>query len=101
MSDVKDAQSGASFAGDLTITVSRSTCIFETNAIPNHDFNDGGSFATHVSAQKDRYEMPADPEIANRVTELILGDDAIFVNGVKLDLLATACYDVGNEPLGR
>ena len=45
VSDVKDVQSGTSFAGDLTITVSGGTCIFETNAIPNHDFNDGGNFA--------------------------------------------------------
>ena len=28
-------------------------------------------------------------------------DNAIFLNGVKLDLLAAACYGVGPEPLGK
>ena len=101
VSDVMDVQRGTSFAGDLTITLSGGTCMFETNAIPSHDFNDGGSFATVVSAQNVSYEMTATPAIAGVATELILGDDAIFLNGVKLDLLAAACYDVGNEPLGR
>ena len=38
---------------------------------------------------------------AASITSLVLGDDALFLNGVKLDLLAAACYDVGAEPLGR
>ena len=101
VSDVMDVQSGAAFTGDLTITLAAGTCVFETNAIPNHDFTDGGSFATVTSAQNDRYEMTATPAIAGSVSPLILGDDAILLNGVKLDLLAAACYDVGNEPLGR
>jgi hypothetical protein len=101
VSDVMDVQSGVSFAGDLTISLTGGTCVFETNAIPNHNFNDGGSFATPTSAQNDRYEMPATASTAGSVSPLILGDDAIFLNGVKLDLLAAACYDVGNEPLGR
>ena len=100
-SSVRDVQSGSSFAGDLTITVVGDKCIFATNAIPNHDFNDGGRFATPVSAQNVSYEIPAIPTAAANVTPLVLGDDAIFLNGVKLDLLAAACYDVGSEPLGR
>ena len=40
--------------------------------------------------------------MASSATALMLGvDDAIFLNGVKLDLLAAACYDAGNEPLGQ
>ena len=85
----------------MTVTVSGGKCVFETNAIPNHDFNDGGRFATNVSAQNVRYEMTSFPEAASSVTELILGDNAIFLNGVKLDLLAAACYGVGREQLGR
>ena len=101
LSDVADVQRSISFMGSLTITASGGKCLFETNAIPNHDFNNGGSFATAVSAQNARYEMTSSPEIAANPTELILGDDAIFLNGVKLDLLAAACYAVGREPLGR
>ncbi len=51
-SQVVDVQRGLSFAGDLIITVEDGKCIFETNAIPNHDFNDAGNFATQVSAQE-------------------------------------------------
>ena len=101
VSAVADVQRGASFAGSLTITAAAGRCVFETNAIPNHDFNDGGNFAHNVAAQDASYEMTATPAVANSASPLILGDDAIFLNGVKLDLLAAACYDVGREPLGR
>jgi len=100
-SAVKDVQRGLSFDGDLTITVVGGKCVFATNAIPNHDFNDGGNFATPVSAQSARYEIPVMAVAAATPTPLEMGDDAIFLNGVKLDLLAAACYDVGSEPLGR
>jgi hypothetical protein len=100
-SQVDDVQRGRSFSGALTITVSDGTCVFETKAIPNHDFNIDGNFATVVSAQSDLYEMTTTPEMAGSPTPLILGDDAIFLNGVKLDLLAAACYGVGREPRGR
>ena len=101
ISSVVDVQRGISFAGDLKIAVSGDKCLFASNAIPNHDFNASGNFATPVSAQSVNYEIPASPTVAASVTRLVLGDDAIFLNGVKLDLLAAACYDVGNEPLGR
>jgi len=100
-SSVKDVQNGLSFDGDLTITVVGDKCVFATNAIPNHDFNDGGNFATPVSAQSARYEIPMTAVAASNPTPLEMGDDAIFLNGIKLDLLAAACYDVGSEPLGR
>ena len=101
VSEVMDVQRGTSFAGALSITVSSGKCVFVTNAIPNHDFNDGGNFAHAVSAQDVRYEVTAAPAFAADLSPLVLGDDAIFLNGVKLDLLAAACYDIGSEPEGR
>ena len=101
VSHVMDVQRGAAFAGALSISVSGGKCLFATNAIPNHDFNDGGSFAHTVSAQDVRYEVTATPTFAANASPLVLGDDALFLNGVKLDLLAAACYDVGSEPEGR
>ena len=102
VSNVTDVQRGLAFSGSLTITRSpEGKCVFATNAIPNHDFNDGGRFAHPVAEQSDRYEVAAMPSVSTNTTPLILGDDAIFLNGVKLDLLAAACYDVGPEPLGR
>jgi len=101
VSDVRDVQNEVSFAGDLVISVEGDKCVFETNAIPNHDFNADGNFATRASAQNATYEVPVAPAFAAENTELVLGDDALFLNGVKLDLLAAACYGVGNGALGR
>jgi hypothetical protein len=101
VSNVMDLQRGTAFAGALSITASAGKCVFATNAIPNHDFNDGGSFAHAVSTQNVRYEVTATPAFAAEASPLVLGDDAIFLNGVKLDLLAAACYDVGPEPEGQ
>ena len=102
VSNVTDVQRGLAFSGSLSITRSpEGKCVFATNAIPNHDFNDGGRFAHPVSEQSDRYEVAAMPSVSTNTTPLILGDDAILLNGVKLDLLAAACFDVGPEPLGR
>ncbi len=93
---VVDVQNGSSFAGNLKITVDGDKCLFASNAIPNHDFNASGNFATLASAQEVSYEISAIPTTAASVTYLVLGDDAVFLNGVKLDLLAAACYDVGS-----
>ncbi len=100
-SNVIDAQSSAAFVGDLAISVSSGDCIFQTNAIPNHDFNVNGSFATPVSAQSATYRVTTSPAFAASNTDLELGESAIFLNGVKLDLLPAACFDVGTEPLGQ
>ena len=101
VSQVVDLQRGLDFSGDLSITIDGNKCIFTTNAIPNHDFNDAGHFATPVSAQDVRYEIAAAPSPAPAATALAMGDNAVFLNGVKLDLLAAACYGVGNEALGN
>lgn len=73
-----------------------------SNAIPNHDFNDAtASFATNVTEQSIRYEFTASPSVASSATALSLGtSEAILLNGVKVDLLAAACYGVGDEKQG-
>ena len=100
-SNVMNVQTGSAFSGDLQITLAGTKCIFTSNAIPNHDFNDGGSFATPVSTQQATHETITVPTAAATSTTSIFGDNAIFLNGVKLDLLAAACYDVGSAALGR
>lgn len=98
-----DAQQGAEFMGTLTISVEGETCVFTSNSIPNHDFGDGGSrFATPAAEVETVFEIPTNPVFAATPTPITLEyDNAIFLNGVKLDLLAAACYGVGNEPLGQ
>ena len=77
-------------------------CTFTSNSIPNHDFNDRGSFATPVAEVDLAYDVPADPVAASSPTPLSLAyDNAVFLNGVKLDVLAAACYGVGPDRLGQ
>ena len=86
ISSVMDVQNGSRFDGNLKISVSGDKCLFASNAIPNHDFNASGNFATRASAQDLSYEIPVSPTVAASVTHLVMGDDAVFLNGVKLDL---------------
>jgi len=101
-SNVNDVKRSLAFSGDFTLSVANNKCVFQTNEIPNHDFNNGtATFAGDVTEQNGSYEVPTNPSMANRSTELSLSiDNALFLNGVKLDLVAAACYNVGNETDG-
>jgi arylsulfatase A-like enzyme len=101
-STVQDLRSNEVFMGDLSITVINGKCVFNTNAIPNHDFNDGfADFANAVSAQDDMFEVTTTPSFTEQATPLSLTvNNAILLNGVKVDLLAGGCYNVGNGKTG-
>ena len=101
-STVSDIGNGNIFHGDLIISQVGDKCIFKTNAIPNHDFNDGGSaFPNDVSEQNDQFEITVNPIKANSKTAIsLLVDNAILLNGIKVDLLAAGCYGVGNGKIG-
>lgn len=101
-SDVFDVNNSQLFMGDLTITVAEGKCIFQTNNIPNHDFNDGArAFPNDVSEQSKLFEITTLPSHAETVTGLSLTvDNAILLNGVKVDLLAAGCFGVGNGKVG-
>ncbi len=103
-STVNDVNNATVFYGDLVISLVNDKCIFYTNEIPNHDFNDredGNKFPNNVSVQDHQFEVTATPSKAVSFTELSLQtDNAILLNGVKVDLLAAACYGVGGQPKG-
>ena len=101
-SKITDIQNNKSFNGNLVISSVGSTCSLKSNAIPNHNFNDAvAHFATPASEQSIDVQVPANPSMASKATELTLGtDNAIMLNGVKLDLLAAACHGVGNGKIG-
>jgi len=100
-SSVTETASKKTFVGVLNITTSDSKCTFTSNSIPNHDFGDV-SFHNTVAAITETFTMTVEPKAASKSTALSLRvDNAIFLNGVKLDLLAAACYGVGGEPLGK
>ncbi|QRN93328.1 YHYH protein [Archangium violaceum] len=103
VSSAKDVRRGARFKGSLTIAEAQYKCVFETNSIPNHNFNDGNQeFANQVKKVTEVFEITTRPRVEPRNTPLSINyDNGILLNGVKLDLLAAACYCVGDEPLGE
>ena len=103
ISNVLDVKRDMAFSGSFVVTLASDKCLFSSNAIPNHDFNDGNAqFATGVSEKSISYEMVQSPTQETEATGLnLMYDNAIFLNGVKLDLLAAACYGVGPDPLGQ
>ena len=103
VASASDLQRNITFSAHLDIADSEDKCVFSSNEIPNHSFNDGSAhFATPVSEQDGNYAVAKMPKLANTITALSLQTtNVVFLNGVTLDLLAAACYDVGNEPLGQ
>lgn len=100
--NAKDINENKDYAGFLTITADNDKCVFTTNAIPNHDFNDTRrSFRNPIAEQEITYTIPRTPRFSKQNTALSLRtDNAVFLNGVKLDLLAAGCFDVGNGFVG-
>ena len=101
-SSAKDVNENNLYAGSLKIALQDGKCIFTTNAIPNHDFNDGSStFRNKVSEQDITYTITQSPSMNEKVTALSLrSDNAIFLNGVKLDILAAGCFGIGRGFIG-
>ncbi|MBV1862028.1 MAG: YHYH protein [Nannocystaceae bacterium] len=98
----RDLARDLAFSAFIDIEVQGAGCVLSSNGIPNHDFNDTGAFATQVSEVFESFTLPENPSSAATPTELSLQyDNGVFLNGVKLDLLAAACYGVGSEPLGE
>ena len=101
-STIQDLGNDRTLTGSLSITTDGSTCKISSNSIPNHDVNDKGAFANTIGEVNETFSIPVSPSVANSTTQLTLQyDNAVFLNGAKLDLLSAACYGVGNEPLGQ
>ena len=90
------------FSGNLTISASVGKCQLQSNGVPNHDFNDGQqSFPNNLSEQSYNYQITTSPVFASSNTALAIGsDNGLMLNGVKIDLLAAACFAVGDEKTG-
>jgi hypothetical protein len=103
-SSVRDLKRNTLFSGTVSISVDNnsSQCVISSNSIPNHDFNDSSAaFATNVSAVSAEFRIPLQPAFAAAPTPISLQtDNAVLLNGVKVDLLAAACYGVADEKIG-
>jgi len=101
-SSVVDIKRGIPFSGNLEITVQENECVFTSNSIPNHDFNDdGASFANDVDEVFAEYRIPIAPEFAVSATAIAIGmDNGVLLNGVKVDILAAGCFGIGGGRIG-
>ena len=100
---IKEDTVYSEFDGSLAITYDSAaqTCTFSTNSIPNHDVGEGGNFATDVSEVSESFTITASPTNTGGSTALSLGmDNAVFLNGAKLDIYAAACFKVGDGMIG-
>jgi hypothetical protein len=101
ISSATDVSRSLSFDGDLSISVENGECTFISNNIPNHDMGQGGNFATAVAEVATVYTITASPQFASAPTALTLDyDNAVLLNGVKVDLFAAACFGVADEKIG-
>lgn len=97
-----DVGQGTQFNGSLSISANASQCTLSSNSIPNHDFNDGANgFPNNVGEVNESFSIAINPTPAGAPTPLTIDrDNAILLNGVKVDVLAAACFGVGNERTG-
>lgn len=96
-----DVQEGQRYSASTIITTDGETCTITSNAVPNHDFNATGRFANPFSPQEQTYTITANPHANKTPTALSLRtDNAIFLNGVKLDLMAAGCFGVRDGRIG-
>jgi hypothetical protein len=100
--DAADINNRSRHAGSLTITVDGNHCVFSSNGVPNHDFNDRGrGFVNRFAEQTQVFRVPINPQRSSQPTALSLQyDNAIFLNGVKVDLLAAGCHGVADGKIG-
>jgi len=86
---------------EVTITTDGQTCTIASNAVPNHDFNTAEGFFHGFAEQVQTYSITATPTATETPTPLTLGmDNAVFLNGVKLDLIAAGCYGIDDGLFG-
>ncbi len=97
----KDVMRDADFTASIQTVTSGNACTLSSNSIPNHNFNDGDrSFANAVGEVAKTYNIPANPTLAVSKTPLDRFNNAVLLNGVKVDILSAGCFGVGNGRTG-
>lgn len=91
---VRDIDNDTTFKAGFSIKHLGNKCVWYTDALPNHNFNDNptDSFPNRVKAQVYRFEIPDNPVFAASKTPLSLDYyNAILLNGALVDLLSDGC----------
>lgn len=96
---VMDLQNSIDFNADVVVTATDTECTFTSNSVPNHNFNDesaafaGGQAGATITATDSVSVVTRTPQIADNPTPLSQEvKNAIFLNGVRLDILSAGCY---------
>ena len=96
---VVDIQNSTSFNSDVLITATDTDCTITSNTVPNHDFNDetaafaGGAEGATITETEAVFTVTRNPQFADAPTFISQEvKNAIFINGVKLDILSAGCY---------
>ncbi|MFT7218657.1 MAG: hypothetical protein ACI8Z1_000268 [Candidatus Azotimanducaceae bacterium] len=88
-----DVSRSVAYQGDLTVSDEGSFCRLSTDGIPNHNFNETGSFATNVAEVQRSFNITRSAAESIASTNLTQSSyDAVMLNGVVLDLLSAGCY---------
>lgn len=98
----QDVLGSGTLPGNVTISVRDGRCVITANGIPDHGFNDGSRpFRHEVSAQLYELSFPLRPTRASTPTPLSLRtNNGVLLNGAKIDMLAAACFGVGDGKIG-
>ena len=99
---VLDISNSVGFDGEVQISSSEDSCSFVSDSIPSHDFNDStAAFFGLVAEVNLDFTVSRSAAIASSVTPLSQQiTNAIFLNGVVLDLLSAGCYDPSSPNAG-
>lgn len=96
---VMDEQNQTSFMSLVAITATETDCTITSNSVPNHDFNDpsaafaGGQEGASISEVDSVHTVARNPEFADDPTFISQQvKNAVFLNGVLLDILSAGCY---------
>ncbi|WP_150468315.1 YHYH protein [Francisella sp. SYW-9] len=87
----------------MTVKINTEDCIIISNGIPNHTYDDAdvGAFPNKVVPQYQIYAISKNPkQLAKPIPLSLRMDNAIMLNGVKVDILAAGCYGVGDGRVG-
>ena len=98
----QDVLGSRNLNGTVSIAVGDGRCIITANGIPDHAFNNGSQpFRHDVTAQSYQLSFPLNPTRAATSTDLSLRtNNGVLLNGAKIDMLAAACFGVGDGKVG-
>ncbi len=94
-----DIKNEIEFEAAITITADDTHCTITSNSVPNHEFNDdtaafaGGQEGATIEESETISVVSRSPEFADEPTFIGTGvKNAIFLNGIRLDIATAGCY---------